>query len=628
MATTILNVDDNDAGRYAVSRILRHTGFDVLEAATGTNALEMLQDGQPDIILLDVNLPDISGFEVCRRIKNDSRTALIPVLMMSASLIRDKDRVRGLEGGADGYLTGPLDPEVLIATVHSLLRIRTAEEALQAQARRWQTTFDAIGDGVVLLDAAGAIIQSNRAFISMLDKPPEEIIGSRCGDLMNLSGRQLTDFPCSSPFAEHRRESSDLQLGARWFHITVDPVRNTADDIDGAVCIFSDITERKLFEQELQQAKDAAEAADRAKDQFLAVLSHELRTPLTPVLTAVQALREELELPAELALYVDVIHRNVELEARLIDDLLDLTGIAREKVRLNFETVDAHSLLDNVLDICRHDIGMKKLRLSVELGATRHHLWVDPARMQQVFWNLVKNAVKFTSVGGSLSIRSELLDDDILRVTVTDSGIGIEQHILPRIFDAFEQGEQNITRQFGGLGLGLAISKALVEMLGGTLTASSAGKDMGASFTVELPTVHPPTNTAAPAATDGGTEHPARPLRILIVDDHADTSRVMQLLLERRGYQIRTAASVSTALEAADEGEYDLLISDIGLPDGSGLDLMRKLSKRNKPLVGVALSGFGMEDDIQKSIEAGFAEHLTKPVNFKQLQDVIQRLAG
>lgn len=625
MATKILNVDDNEAGRYAISRILRHMEFEVVEASTGEMALEVLGQESPDIILLDVNLPDISGFDVCRRIKENPGTSLIPVLMMSASLIRDRDRVRGLEGGADGYLTGPLEPEVLIATVNSLLRVRNAEEALQVQARRWQSTFDAISDGVTLLDPNGNIVQCNKAFADTLGKTKAEIIGHTCGEVFGLEQNSLIEFPCARPYTHQRRETTDVLIGSRWFHVATDPVLDAAGGIEGAVCIFSDITERKLFEQELEKAKETAEAADRAKDQFLAVLSHELRTPLTPVLTAVHALREESSLPYNLSSYVDVIHRNVELEARLIDDLLDLTRIAREKLQLNFETVDAHALLSNVLDMCRGEILQKRLRLSVEMGSPLHHVWVDPARLQQIFWNIIKNAVKFTPEGGTLTIRSMIHDDDILLVSIIDNGIGIEEHILPRIFDAFEQGEQNITRLFGGLGLGLAISKALMEMLGGTVLAASEGKDKGSTFTIEIPTVPPPPKIETTAPASGTSDAPSRQLHILIVDDHADTSRVMQLLLERRGYRVRTASSLSSALEAAGADDYDLLISDIGLPDGSGLDLMREL-RQSKPIVGVALSGFGMEEDIQKSIEAGFKEHLTKPINFKQLQEVIERL--
>jgi CheY-like chemotaxis protein len=255
------------------------------------------------------------------------------------------------------------------------------------------------------------------------------------------------------------------------------------------------------------------------------------------------------------------------------------------------------------------------------------HVKGDSARLQQVFWNLIKNAVKFTSNGGGLLIRSMNAGSDRLRLEIIDNGIGIEPDILPKIFDAFEQGELSITRRFGGLGLGLAISKSLVELHHGSLAAASEGKEKGATFTVELPTVPPPERARSTQEEERSDAEATGKLRILLVDDHADTSRVMQLLLERRGYHVETASNVNSALTAATERHYDLLISDIGLPDGSGLDLMRAI-RREKPMLGIALSGFGMEEDIQKSIEAGFIDHLTKPVGFNKLYEVIQRVTG
>jgi CheY-like chemotaxis protein len=261
----------------------------------------------------------------------------------------------------------------------------------------------------------------------------------------------------------------------------------------------------------------------------------------------------------------------------------------------------------------------------------------DSARLHQVFWNLVKNAVKFTPSGGAIyvSTRNEgsgtgngagvpasSADHGRLIVEVRDTGIGIESHVLPRIFDAFEQGERSITRKFGGLGLGLAISKALIDMQGGHLTADSPGRGGGATFRVDLSTV------PAPAARVGGAgpaagNSPRSDLRILLVDDHLDTALAMRKLLERLGYRITIANTLTDAVNSYREQPVDLVISDIGLPDGSGLELIRLL-KDHRPVAGIALSGFGMEEDIRKSKEAGFYEHLTKPVNFQRLHALIR----
>ncbi|HSV16611.1 MAG TPA: ATP-binding protein, partial [Tepidisphaeraceae bacterium] len=331
---------------------------------------------------------------------------------------------------------------------------------------------------------------------------------------------------------------------------------------------------------------------------------------------------------------IQMIRRNVELEARLIDDLLDLTRIAKGKLQLSLDTVDAHASLNSALDICRADLAEKGVHIGVDLSATQHHVRADPARIQQVFWNLIKNAVKFTPTGGQVTVRTRNEPDGRLRVDVTDTGIGIEPENLKRIFFAFEQAEQSITRQFGGLGLGLAISRSLMEMHGGTLSADSLGKDRGSTFTARLHTVAAP--IGAPALKPGkspaqgqslGTAAAAaRSRRILMVDDHEDTSRAMKRLLERLGYEVHTKHTVREAYDAANASNYDLLISDIGLPDGSGVDLIRQLRQNANPIRALALSGFGMDEDIRRSKEAGFQDHLTKPVNFSKLQEVIAEL--
>lgn len=387
-----------------------------------------------------------------------------------------------------------------------------------------------------------------------------------------------------------------------------------------------DITPRKKAEQAMQAAKEQAEAASLAKDRFLAVLSHELRTPLTPVLICAQELVTRTDLPADLREVVEMVRRNVELEARLIDDLLDLTRIARGRLMLELRTVDLHESIRNAVDMCRSDISQRQLNLDLKLGASRHHARVDGARLQEVFWNLIKNAVKFTPTSGRITVSScDAIDASKIRIDVSDTGIGIEPDVLPRIFNAFEQGEQSVAQRFGGLGLGLAITKALVEMHHGTIVARSAGKDTGATFTIHLPTTAAPVKN--PDASPASLPAPEKKLDILLVDDHEDTSRTMQRLLERVGHRVSTAGTMNSALHAAGGRKFDLVISDIGLPDGSGLELMRQLG-RDVNLKGIALSGFGMDEDVQRSREAGFAEHLTKPVDFQKLCSVIDQITA
>ena len=359
-----------------------------------------------------------------------------------------------------------------------------------------------------------------------------------------------------------------------------------------------------------------------AKDHFLAMLSHELRTPLTPVLASALALESEPELPKEIRESLQMIRRNVELEARLIDDLLDLTRIDRGKVQLNFEIVDAHTLLQSALEICQAEIDRKHLTPSFNLGAEKVHMRADPARLQQIFWNLINNAVKFTPRNGQIIITTSNDSRGQLRVEIADTGLGIEAETLPRIFDAFEQGGRT---QLGGLGLGLAISKTLVEAHKGTITAQSAGRNKGATFTLVFPTCEKAEAQFAPAASPMAPER--QPMRILLVEDHEDTNRSLTNLLRRRGYHVQSALNFRSAVDLGANEQFDVLISDLALPDGNGIELIGKLSP-NQPLVAIALTGFGMEEDIRKSKEAGFQHHLVKPIDLNKLDSLIQQGAA
>jgi len=316
----------------------------------------------------------------------------------------------------------------------------------------------------------------------------------------------------------------------------------------------------------------------------------------------------------------------VVLEVRLIDDLLDLTRIQRGKLELHLGPVDAHSVIGHVADICQSDLRSKQLAFTVELGAGHHHVQGDSARLQQVFWNLLKNAIKFTPRGGSIHVRSVQVAGDQMAISMQDTGVGIEASMLPTIFNAFEQGSQGVTRLFGGLGLGLSICRGLVDLHGGKLTATSAGQGQGATFTVVLP-ISLEAEAARPREGGSWADGTAslKGGRLLLVEDHVDTAVVMTKLLRSYGYDVRTADTVAAAQRAVDAEHFDLLLCDIGLPDGSGLDLMRQLTARH-PIKGIALSGFGTEDDVSRSKAAGFQEHLVKPVDIDQLERALDRM--
>ncbi len=307
--------------------------------------------------------------------------------------------------------------------------------------------------------------------------------------------------------------------------------------------------------------------ANAAKDHFLAALSHELRTPLTPVLMAVTALELDEDIPQRVRDDLCMIKRNIELEARLIDDLLDLTRISRGKMQFRFETIDAHEILRRTIEIVRSNILAKKLAIHADLAATRHHVRADPARLQQVFWNILKNAIKFTPAGGSIAIRTRTTETHAVIVEVTDSGIGIDPPSLTRIFDAFEHSESAVSRHFGGLGLGLAISKALIDQHGGKLTALSEGSGRGATFAVELATTHRP---IAKALSSAEISRSGPGLRILLIEDHAATLDVLSKLLRGLGHDVRTAPLSSRLWRSPNPSTSTWLSATSACPTAAG----------------------------------------------------------
>ena len=396
------------------------------------------------------------------------------------------------------------------------------------------------------------------------------------------------------------------------------------------VGICMDVTDRKLAETEREQllarereSRRQAEEASSAKDQFLAVLSHELRTPLTPVMLAASALEASPQLPESFRDDIRIIRRNVELEARLIDDLLDLTKVTHGKLELALEPTDVHELLSRVIEICCTG---RERQLKLELAAGRPIVRGDAARLQQVFWNLLSNAVKFSPPGEPIIIRTREENGQIV-VDIVDRGPGIEPELVPRLFQPFEQGKAARSGQSGGLGLGLAISRGLVTAHGGALYANSDGPGTGTTFTVRLPSARELALAREQPSGGNGRLPPTRSLRILLVEDHESTLAVLRRLLTARGHEITTAKSNQSALAAAEEAEFDLVISDLGLPDGLAYKLMETL-RRRWGIRGIALSGYGTEADVTRTRQSGFAEHLTKPVDLETLLEAIERVTA
>ena len=480
-------------------------------------------------------------------------------------------------------------------------------------------------EGAVTVSPDGLVLYCNQRFADLAGRPLDQVISYEILTLLPLEAWEKI-----SRVLRSEGEVAKVETSLRRFDSTELPVRLTASRLplegQNVIClVVSDLTEQKE-RAELHLAKEVAEKANGAKDAFLAALSHELRTPLTPALMGAVALEADLTLPEPVRRMLTMIRRNVELEARLIDDLLDLTRIARGKLELRLAPLKLDAVLQRALEICQLDIEAKGQHVELQADARHVRLAGDAVRLQQALWNLIRNAVKFTPERGAITIWTGNTGAETVWVRIKDSGIGFEPAAAGKLFHAFEQGGRHITRQFGGLGLGLAITRSIVESHGGTLRAESPGRNQGATFTLELPLrgLEAPAPDAAPPALAGAA---ARPRRILLVEDHRDTRVNLERFLRLAHHEVRAAETAAEALALADEHPFDLVISDLGLTDQGGLELMRQLRERHH-LTGIALSGYGMEEDIVQSREAGFARHLTKPIRMDRLQQVIAEIAA
>ena len=554
---TILIVDDRPTDRQVLVALLARCGHRMLEAESGAEAIKITRQEKPDLVIVDVLMPKMDGYEFVRKLRLDRKIAPTTVVFYTARYIKEESRKLAKACGVRHIIVKPVEAEEVLEMVNEAL-------AMRPRASRSLTAS-----------------QLARKHLRVLTGK----LADKVCELEELNVRLQAEV------TEHTRM----------------------------------VKESLLLHAEARHAREEAERANHAKDNFLATLSHELRTPLTPVLMCVAALEGEQSIEPEFRAQLGMIRRNVELEARLIDDLLDLTSAAHAKLRLvRSGPVDVHSLVSNTEQIVLSDAREKSVDLQFDLTASEYHVGGDAARLQQVFWNLLKNAIKFTPRGGRVAVRTFNPAPGQFALTVEDTGAGITPRTLPVIFRAFEQGETRETRSAGGLGLGLAISKAIIDLHGGTIRAESAGAGLGATFTVKLAAVLPfPIAQATEKKPQPQTD--ALRLRLLVVEDDEPTSVMLARLLRRRGHDVLTAETVKRALVLASTHSFDLVISDLGLPDGNGIDLMQQLA-REYGLRGIALSGYGMPDDRAGTRRAGFLAHLVKPIRFDQLQCILQRI--
>ena len=509
---------------------------------------------------------------------------------------------------------------------------RSTKSSLNETAEQFHILVDSVEEyAIYMLDPTGGIVTWNAGAEKIKQYTAEEIIGKNFACFYTAEDvaaekpqRNLREAARKGHIRDQgpriRKDGSIFQA-----EVVITALRDSSGNIRGYSKVTRDITDQ-IRTREYEAEKIAAEKAGKAKDDFLAALSHELRTPLTPALAASAYLVDnEAKLPSEFVEDVKIIKRNVQLQARLIDDLLDLTRIVRGKLQLHLEPVDANALVRDAIEIARSGILAKKLNVATQLTAKKHYILADPIRLQQVFWNLINNAVKFTAPGGQIAIRTSNDARDHFRFEITDNGIGIERERLASLFIPFEQADASVTRLFGGLGLGLAITKRLVDLHEGTIEADSRGRSFGATFKVTLDAL--PEETGKNGKEPRTSKHSAKRLRILLVEDHQDTRLTLSRLLTHFGHQISVAANRQSALDIMVSQQFDVILCDIGLPDGSGYEVISQ-AKRQHPVKGVAITGFGTEADVRRSTEAGFDFHLVKPIDLRELQEVLDQVGA
>ena len=525
----------------------------------------------------------------------------------------------------------------IVGAVNMLMDITDMKRAEEA-SRQLAAIVESSDDAIVSKDINGIIKSWNRGAEQLFGYQAKEIIGQPITILVPPEQiNEELDILQRIRRGEHvqhyetirrRKDGSLLEIS-----LTISPIKQNNGKVIGASKIGRDITRQKQAERELERAHKEALAASRAKDDFLAALSHELRTPLNPVLLLASDSAENPQLPAEIRAQFATIRNNVELEARLIDDLLDITRITHNKLLLNMDWTEVHAVLKEAIATVRFELDEKQISLTQRLAEDQSVMKGDAVRLQQIFWNVLKNAIKFNTQGGEIRVETSIIaKSGKITIKVIDSGIGMTPEEITHIFNAFSQGGHLAgegSHRFGGLGLGLTISRMLAELHSGVIFATSDGRDKGSTFVIELPLVQPNTRNNISVASDPLTRNGALAgsrkklgMRILLVEDHEPTRAALTHLLTGRDCKVFAAKSVAEAQALAKLETFDLVVSDIGLPDGSGYALMSEL-RETFGLKGIALTGYGMEQDVARGQNAGFVAYLIKPVRVEYLEKAL-----
>ena len=604
----ILDIDDDEAGRYVIARQLKQAGYDVIPAVNGQEGLKLAVSDKPDLILLDVRLPDIDGFEVCKSLRANADTADIPVVQMSASYVDTSSRVKGLENGADVYLTEPVEAIMLVATVNSLLRMKRAEQKVLGAAAQWQTTFDAIQDGVALLDETGRVVQSNNSFRQLLhvdSAAVHEMIAKTYGVLRASSTRTSDEHLC----------------GEKTLHLTMDPVRNQQGECEGAVCILTDITERKLFESRLRHT---------AKLESIGVLAggiaHDFNNLLTGILGNSSLILESLPQGSPEYEMTEQIIKASESAADLTRQILAYSGKGRFVMRavdLSAIALESHALIRRLIPA--------RIELKYDLQPNLPPIEADTGQMQQLIMNLIINAAESFEANGkgtvSVSCSVEQLDACFFRpgehvtagpyivLSVSDTGSGMDEATQARIFDPF------FTTKFAGRGLGLSAVHGILQGHKGLLRLHSR-KGEGSTFRLYFPVAEQ--GRTAHAAPAGAATLPGSGT-ILVIDDESVVRNFAKTVLERRGYRVLVADNGESGVELfrVNHPYIDLVLLDFTMPVMNGEEALDHMHLISTKVPVILSSGFSQATAAEQFRGKELAGFLEKPYNASDLVEAV-----
>ena len=607
---TILNVDDNEMCRYAVTRILELHQFRVREAGTGSEALNIARRDPPDLVLLDIHLPDMSGLEVCRILKSEPATAGIPVLHITASSVRGSDVARGLEGGADSYLTEPVEPEVLIATINSVLRARRAEESARKLVREWQVTFDAIGDGVAVVDAEGRIVRVNAGFAELAQRPGDSLTGAYFERLWG--GALAEPGPFAKALEGRRREVAEIESETKLLAVTVDPIIDEFGRITGAVCIIADITERRRLEEQFRESQKFETVGTLA-----AGVAHDFNNLLTGIMGNASLMLGELPGSSPFRDKLEDVVKSSQRAADLTRQLLAYSG----KGRHFMQKLELSQLVRRMENLIQSSVP-KKVTLQFRIGERMPRIDADANQIQQILLNLVSNAAEAIGEGaGTIEIATGSGDPASVFLEVRDTGCGMDAETRARIFDPF------FTTKFTGRGLGLAAVAGIARSHKAVIHVASAPGE-GSTFRITFPASDSGTAYVAPPANAAAVPDSPR-ATVLVVDDEEMIRRVAQASLELRGYRVRLASNGREAIEAVrKDPEISVVLLDLTMPVMNGEEAIGGILEAHPGLKVVVSTGYDHREAVARFGSRGVAAYLQKPYAARQLVEKIESVLG